>query len=750
MSFLHPALFAAGLACVSIPIIIHLLMRRRRKPVRWAAMRFLLEAYKRQRRRLRLEQFLLLAARCLLLLLVALALGRPLFGKGSALAGTGPTTVYLLIDNSMTSGVTGTDDVSALERHQEQAGRILAQMDEARGDRASVIALGGPAQPVVLPASGDLTAVRRTVDELTPTDSGMDLEGAAARLRAELEGEPSADNTLVVVLSDFLLGSADTSRSLQTLGAVEGVRVVASSPASAGESNVTITGVDPLRSVVVAGRVEAGEGADLSGSTQVRVSLRRSGATDTDTTTVLLQFEGAGETVPLGRGVVRWAPGQTEATVAITADARALRRAIGAGVLAARIDNDALARDNVYRKTVELRESLRVGIVSPRRFGRTSIDDFSPSDWARLALGPTEGVGASDEIELVQIEPSSIDASRLGGLDALIVARPDLIDAGAWARLRRFVDAGGLLFVSAPPIDLHLWTDPFADEMGLRFEIAREPTDFETPAPLSGETGASESSDLLALVSAELEDLARPVRVMRALGIDNTQGDLRTLLSLESGEPLLVAQRPTGARGIEGRGLVVLLATALDLEWTDLPARPLMVPLMQETVRQGVGIAQGSWTSPAGSTPASPPLTVELRPIAGESARTVELTPGESELRPQRFAGAWRALDDGGVTRGVVVVNPDARAGRTDAQGPGELTAWLSQLAGDLTWLSEEPTQANSTDEAGLFSSADDRSPFSVPLLIAALIVALIEVVLARYTSHAFAERTPKAEGAAA
>src|SRR3954468_17926410 len=78
--------FWAGLAAVSIPIIIHILNRRRFKTVSWAAMEFLLRAMRKNRRRLKFEQWLLLATRCLLLLLVATALARPLLKQRSALA----------------------------------------------------------------------------------------------------------------------------------------------------------------------------------------------------------------------------------------------------------------------------------------------------------------------------------------------------------------------------------------------------------------------------------------------------------------------------------------------------------------------------------------------------------------------------------------------------------------------------------------------------------------------------------------
>src|SRR4051812_6958961 len=107
MTFLNPSLAFAGLACISLPILIHLLMRRRRKPIVWAAMRFLMEAYKRHKRRLRLEQLLLLAARCLLVALIGLALGRPLLRAAGVIGGRGAIVAYLLVDNSLTGSAVG-------------------------------------------------------------------------------------------------------------------------------------------------------------------------------------------------------------------------------------------------------------------------------------------------------------------------------------------------------------------------------------------------------------------------------------------------------------------------------------------------------------------------------------------------------------------------------------------------------------------------------------------------------------------
>ena len=76
MSFLNPIMLF-GLAAVSVPIIIHLLNRRKFQKVVWAAMKFLQISVEQNQRRMRVEDMILLALRCLLLALLALALARP-------------------------------------------------------------------------------------------------------------------------------------------------------------------------------------------------------------------------------------------------------------------------------------------------------------------------------------------------------------------------------------------------------------------------------------------------------------------------------------------------------------------------------------------------------------------------------------------------------------------------------------------------------------------------------------------------
>jgi hypothetical protein len=74
--FANPGYLAVAAALITAPIIIHLINRMRFKRIRWAAMEFLLKAQKRNRRRLIIEQLLLLALRCFLVALVGLLVMR--------------------------------------------------------------------------------------------------------------------------------------------------------------------------------------------------------------------------------------------------------------------------------------------------------------------------------------------------------------------------------------------------------------------------------------------------------------------------------------------------------------------------------------------------------------------------------------------------------------------------------------------------------------------------------------------------
>src|SRR5438067_5208716 len=98
--FLNPANMVVGGALISAPILIHLINRMRFRRVRWAAMEFLLKAQKRNRRRLIIEQLLLLALRCFLVALVGLLVAR-FVGFSFADIGSKQAIHVVLLDDTL-------------------------------------------------------------------------------------------------------------------------------------------------------------------------------------------------------------------------------------------------------------------------------------------------------------------------------------------------------------------------------------------------------------------------------------------------------------------------------------------------------------------------------------------------------------------------------------------------------------------------------------------------------------------------
>ncbi|MBP61568.1 MAG: hypothetical protein CMJ62_08580 [Planctomycetaceae bacterium] len=76
MTFVNVSLLA-GAALVAIPIVLHLILRQRPKPMVFPALRFIQQRHETNRRRLKLRHWLLLLLRCALIAILALLLASP-------------------------------------------------------------------------------------------------------------------------------------------------------------------------------------------------------------------------------------------------------------------------------------------------------------------------------------------------------------------------------------------------------------------------------------------------------------------------------------------------------------------------------------------------------------------------------------------------------------------------------------------------------------------------------------------------
>ncbi|MBI1190629.1 MAG: VWA domain-containing protein [Tepidisphaera sp.] len=725
MVFINPTLALVGLACIALPILIHILMRRRRRPVDFGAMRFLIEAYRRQRRRMNLEQILLLASRCLLVALLALALGRPLFGAKRGLLGTPARTVYIVIDNSLSSAAG-----DALEQTKARALALLGTLDSARGDRVALFAAAGPAETLVSPPSGDLSAVGELIRAISVTDSKADWPGAFARVRDDLkrtlEQEPGASAT-VGVFSDFRAGSAEVASELPSLGVPDDrLTLLASPPAGDAIDNIALASLEPSRGVMLAG---AGDGLTAS----LRVTLKRSGSAQAATGKVILRAGDSGASpggsdagqrnAPRAEATYTFAPGATTTSVLANLDlpAGAVK---GRVLVTASIDRDALERDNTYSRTLDLRERLRILLLASPS-DRSGIQSYKAGDWLALALAP-DAQAALLKRKGEQLAVETIDPARplagvtLSDADAVLIANPEALPAASWPLIKQASQQGAFVMVFAPAgVQTHTWTDAFIQNLAPGWNVSPEAKDY-TPAT----TLTPGPSTILEAIAGELPELLRPVHVMRSL--PTTAPGAGVVLALGDGSPGVLA---TGREG-GSAGALVFWAIAPDLAWTDLPARPLMVPLMQELVRQGVGLSGSPRVALAGQAPALPLGAAELAPTSGAP---ISIEPGGRLSRPIRTAGTYTIRAKGGTTLGQISFNPDTRASDLTPSAQPALERWLGGLGGRLAWISDKAEAAGGNARP----ANDESSPLSFALLAGALLLALAELIMARFFSHA-------------
>jgi hypothetical protein len=213
--FLNPGFLAAGAALVSLPIIIHLINRMRFKRLRWAAMEFLLKSQKRNRRRLIIEQLILLALRCFLVILAALLVLRFV---GFSMAGfTGQEALHVVL----------LDDSPSMTDHWKEGGSVKTCFNIAKDDvihdsivkslgqsstneKLAIIPLSKLVtkdnyQPTIFQKLNDAAndkKVRQFLDELKPSYLHVDLVQGVKRAR-QLFGEYPNSRHVLHIISDF-------------------------------------------------------------------------------------------------------------------------------------------------------------------------------------------------------------------------------------------------------------------------------------------------------------------------------------------------------------------------------------------------------------------------------------------------------------------------------------------------------------------------------------------------------------------
>ncbi|MBI5804727.1 BatA domain-containing protein [candidate division TA06 bacterium] len=214
LSFANPAgLWFLPLA--GLPLLIHLFRRRRAGVIPFPDIRLLQQVQNAAVRPSRIREYLLLAVRTLIIVLLALSLARPAVNLDLPgwLSGS-LQTCALVIDNSASMGAVSRD-TTMLERAKQRARQVLKGLGP--NARAAVVS-AVPGSPVVCGLSAALTA-ERAVAALPQTELGTDLEGSIQTAARILEAA-GVSGVRIIVFSD--LQRTAFGPSLSPLGKLPG------------------------------------------------------------------------------------------------------------------------------------------------------------------------------------------------------------------------------------------------------------------------------------------------------------------------------------------------------------------------------------------------------------------------------------------------------------------------------------------------------------------------------------------------
>lgn len=206
--FLNPWMLVGGLAVAS-PILIHLLNKRRFKIVDWAAMDFLFQADKKNRRRVQLENFILLMLRCLAMLLVAMMLARPFLPSGvtSFLQQSQKFERILLIDDSLSQRVVENGQ-PAIEITKSSVSDLIARLasSDKSEDWLTVMLTSQPDAPLLANeplTPGTLPALNQTISEIETSDQVADYPASLSELKRYISGGREEVSRVTYFYSDM-------------------------------------------------------------------------------------------------------------------------------------------------------------------------------------------------------------------------------------------------------------------------------------------------------------------------------------------------------------------------------------------------------------------------------------------------------------------------------------------------------------------------------------------------------------------
>jgi len=576
-SFLD-AVFLWGLPLAGIPVLIHLLHRRRRRVVRWGAMQFLREVEGRPRRMRCWDEVGLMLVRALALAVLVLALARPMV-RSSWFGAPATRELIVVLDDSMSTarsmlaGGFGTVH-EAIVRSAAGAIDSLAEGDRVRVLLSSAEPRWLTSHPVKI--DGDsAAALKKKLRQIKPTRARGDLLRSVEQVLSA-EPDPGVTERLVMVVTDgqacgWRIGAGrawarirqkTTAADPPTTLAVLDVTRTEGGGEAAIPPNLSVDSVTCSRRVTAPGLPVTFEAI-----------VRNAGGTASPA--VALHWDQAGrELAVTPLGVLP--PGRS-----VTASISHAFAESGTYAVTCRIEpGDVLPLDDAERVVVEVVDSVPVLVLD----GSRRSDPFgSQLDYLLAAMGggakaASDGSGGRFHPQVVSLAGEA--TIRPGPARVVVYLGDAELARGDLERLEAFVTrGGGLWLIPGPDGDVASFNANFCARGGGLSPVTLDPPVGSLHDPgacrrVHPPSEAHPATRLLADTSRLDIDRGRICRLFpfRTAG---DRAELSVLLATDTGAPLAVEH-------VMGRGRVIVQAVPMNLSWSNLPLCQAFVVMVQE------------------------------------------------------------------------------------------------------------------------------------------------------------------------
>ena len=733
---------AAGLSAISIPIIIHYMNKMHRKPVYWGAMRFVVEAYQKQRSRLQIEQLLLLLIRCLILLCLGLALAGMFMPAGCSFIGQHKRLVHIVIDDALVSQIDDQiDHKNRFEYSKAQALKILKTLNP--NDKVSLTWSANPIINIDIQGTLDHDKIKKRIIDKKVRNSKSQLDQAIVQISESIDiKNAKKQSQYITILSGLNKNtiSLNNQQRSKVSDLSKKAKLIFSAPAESNE-NYQITNITPdWRMQIYLPNTEKIE-------IPVVVNIKRfSKKLKEQISLVKLSAYNQDQSKPIDskQNKYKWSEGQMEQKIKFTLvipteSLKATDQKDNTSVITIKsvITNedqkDLIQIDNTRYTSVELKSAVNVAIVDDYAI-LSENGKLLQRDWLKIMLLPkTTGYGNPTAMNLHEIDIKDIKKQTFNNIDAIILVKTDEISPAAWAILNQTVKSGKMLWLHPSENTLdNTWATKFKKAFDLKWTIALESQEIKKDQkPWALEITQIPNS--LRRIANEWDELLSPIKFYRKMPIKTDEQTITWLVD-KTNNPILVKRKI-------GQGVIFFSTIAIQDQWTNLMVKNLYTALYHETLITTLGslgnqqIATGTGVNTKDATLVSGYKTkIGNRWNQITQFQTNEETPHVikfvNQIATPDFPGVYAASDEKQKLK--LIVNPDTLGGDTNNIEKTALETWFNNTWGQDSWQ-----WINKHKPGKFLESNQGNTHLSQWLLWLVLIFLIIELVLARIFSHA-------------